>query len=200
MALVVLGLGSNRSWGGLSCLQLLQSAVKELSDFFPAGCEVSSVYSSKAMYYEDQDDFHNMAVAGFSDYSPYELLEKIHIIEKSLGRDRNQEFRNGPRSMDIDIELYGTEIVNYADDNDQMKNLQIPHPRLFERAFVLVPMLEVLRKYADSLKVDSFEKNLSLLDCRDLKLMVKSDDFKKMLSNPGKSHGRIKTNRTAASV
>ena len=143
---VALGLGSNRSYGGRSCLQTLRDAVAELEKLLD-GFECSSVYKTRAMYYEDQDDFYNMVVlANVGDgQDAFDLLQKTQGIEARFGRDRSKEIRNGPRSLDIDIELYGSQTIN-------AENLLVPHPRLKERAFVLVPLVEILAKDADNIK------------------------------------------------
>ena len=138
MKIVALGLGSNKKFSGLRPEEILGGAVFELSKIL-RGVEISSVYRTKAMYVLDQDDFYNMALAGFLDegISARDLLEKIHEIEASFGRDREKEIRFGPRPLDIDIEFFGNQKISEPD-------LQIPHPRLKERAFVLIPLLEVL--------------------------------------------------------
>ena len=91
------------------------------------------------MYVVDQEDFYNMALVGLLDdgICARALLEKIHEIEAAFGRAREKEIRFGPRSLDIDIEFFGRQKILEPD-------LQIPHPRLKERAFVLTPLLEVL--------------------------------------------------------
>ena len=144
MKAVALGLGSNKKFSGLRPEEILGGAVFELSKIL-RGVEISSVYRTKAMYVLDQDDFYNMALAGFLDegISARDLLEKIHEIEAGFGRDREKEIRFGPRPLDIDIEFFGNLKISEPD-------LQIPHPRLKERAFVLIPLLEVL---------DCLEKN-----------------------------------------
>lgn len=150
MTPVALGLGSNKSYGGRSCMQILRAAVSELGEYL-SGLEASGVYKTRAMYYEDQDDFYNMAVLGFVDdkASAYGLLETIHKIEARYGRDRSKEIRNGPRSLDIDIELFGGQTID-------TEELTLPHPRLKERAFVLVPLVEILAKDADNIKWKGF--------------------------------------------
>lgn len=129
----------------MDCLKLLSEAVLRLKSLLH-DLDCSSVYRTRPMYVTDQSDFFNMVVTGFVDdsLSPHVLLERIHQIEASLGRDRSREIRNGPRSIDIDIELFGKERIRTAD-------LEIPHPRIAERAFVLVPMLEILPKSADTI-------------------------------------------------
>ena len=143
MQLVVLGLGSNKEFNGFSCLELLQKACDKLSKLL-ANFTISSVYKTKAMYYEDQQDFHNMVVLGYVDdnVNPYAFLERIHEIEALYGRNRALEIRFGPRSLDIDIELFG----NWKIQDDI---LEIPHVRIKERAFVLIPLLEILPESAD---------------------------------------------------
>ena len=141
MEYVVLGLGSNKSYKGDSCIELLQKACTMLAEVLTNIC-ITSVYKTGAMYVVDQDDFYNMAVGGFFEGTPTQLLNKIHIIEGNLGRNRALEFRNGPRSMDIDIEIFGNRKIK---DN----NLVIPHERLFERSFVLTPLLEIFDSNAD---------------------------------------------------
>lgn len=135
---VILGLGSNRPTEEDSCVDLLRKACAKLSPLFK-NLELSSIYCTKPMYVENQNFFHNMVFCGFlsSKITPDKLLEEIHKIEASLGRDRSREIRNGPRTIDIDIELYGSERVEQAD-------LQIPHPRIQERAFVQVPLFDAL--------------------------------------------------------
>ena len=131
---IVLGLGSNHSLGDLSSPEILKRACVLLEEKI-VHIKKSSLYRTTAMYYENQEDFYNMVVAGFYSGSPRELLDFIHEVERSLGRDRTKEFRNGPRTLDVDIELFDNEKINDSD-------LIIPHPRMEERAFVLIPMLE----------------------------------------------------------
>jgi 2-amino-4-hydroxy-6-hydroxymethyldihydropteridine diphosphokinase len=149
MTAVALGLGSNKGFKGRPPVQILGAAVCELKKLLD-GLEWSSVYRTRAMYYEDQDDFYNMAVLGLykgeeSEGSALELLDAIHGIEARFGRDRSAEIRNGPRSLDIDIELYGSKKIS-------AETLIVPHQRLKERAFVLVPLVEILAKDADNIK------------------------------------------------
>lgn len=159
---IVLGLGSNKSYQGDNCETLLKKACKQLSFLF-TDFKMSSVYRTKPMYVENQDCFYNMVVCGFlrEKISPDELLQKIHIIENLLGRNRELEIRNGPRSMDIDIEIFGNEKVSKSD-------LEIPHPRICERDFVLQPLNEILSNFFDSkfekdclsfINVEKIEKN-----------------------------------------
>ena len=94
----------------------------------------SSVYETKAWGYTEQPDFLNQVIEVSTDLSPLSLLNFLKRTETELGRVEN--FRYGPRLIDVDILFYGELIRNTA-------RLQIPHPKLHERAFVLVPMAEL---------------------------------------------------------
>ena len=165
MKKVILGLGSNRNYNGLTSLEILSKACDSLSEIL-SFITLSSVYISKPMYYENQDDFYNMALSGFLDdeMEPEVLLEKIQAIEKEFGRNREKEIRNGPRSLDIDIEYIEGIYLN-------TEKLKIPHPKIKERAFVLVPVLEILDKTADEKLMEEFSSYLKNLP--DSKNLVK---------------------------
>jgi 2-amino-4-hydroxy-6-hydroxymethyldihydropteridine diphosphokinase len=95
---------------------------------------VSSIYETDPVGYVDQPNFLNLVVKIFTNLSPQELLEVTQSIENHLGRKR--EVRWGPRTIDLDILLYNQENI----ETDQ---LRIPHPRMFERSFVLIPLKEI---------------------------------------------------------
>ena len=111
--------------------------------------KISSIYETDPVGFAEQDTFLNMAVKVRTSLSAHELLIRCLQIEKQLGRVR--EFRLGPRKIDLDILLYNNE-------NIEMEDLQIPHPRMTERAFVLVPLLEI-----DG-KVRHPQQNVSLVE------------------------------------
>jgi 2-amino-4-hydroxy-6-hydroxymethyldihydropteridine diphosphokinase len=96
----------------------------------------SSDYRTPPWGDEDQPAFINACIAVETGLSPHALLERAHAVERSLGRDRARERRWGPRTIDIDILTYGDLAMTEPD-------LTLPHPRLFERAFVLVPLAEI---------------------------------------------------------
>lgn len=95
---------------------------------------VSSVYETAPVGGPAQDPYLNIAVRVGTRRSPARLLRLCHEVEQALGRRR--EVRWGPRTIDVDILLYGPRTVDRP-------RLQIPHPRLAERAFALVPLIEV---------------------------------------------------------
>ena len=94
----------------------------------------SRIYETEPWGYQDQPRFLNQVLAVQTSLSPLELLAYLKRIEKSIGR--KPSFRFGPREVDIDILLYGSQVINN-------KNLVIPHVRLTERSFVLVPLVEI---------------------------------------------------------
>jgi 2-amino-4-hydroxy-6-hydroxymethyldihydropteridine diphosphokinase len=96
----------------------------------------SSDYRTPPWGFKYQPDFVNIAIMVETTLGPRELLALAQEVELRLGRDRKQEKRNGPRTADIDILAYDDLTLNEP-------NLTLPHPRLFERAFVLVPLAEV---------------------------------------------------------
>ncbi|MGM0904576.1 MAG: 2-amino-4-hydroxy-6-hydroxymethyldihydropteridine diphosphokinase [Bacillota bacterium] len=95
---------------------------------------VSSVYETDPVGYTDQDLFLNMVIQVNTALGPYELLDELLLIEEKLGRKR--EIKWGPRTLDLDILLYNQE-------NIKSEKLIVPHPRMQERAFVMVPLLEI---------------------------------------------------------
>ena len=97
---------------------------------------VSSFRETDPVGVVDQPRFVNAAAALETSLSPRELLERLLDVERSLGRDRAVEERWGPRTLDLDLLLYGGESIDEP-------GLEVPHPRLAERAFVLEPLLEL---------------------------------------------------------
>lgn len=96
--------------------------------------KVSSLYKTKPIGYTDQSDFLNAVVQITTTLPPEELLLFCLSVEKTLGRKRTVKW--GPRVIDIDILLYGKNTICTSD-------LTIPHPYMFERAFVIVPLAEL---------------------------------------------------------
>lgn len=111
----------------------------------------SSDYVTPPWGEEKQDRFINACIEIETALDPHALLFTLHKIEKKFGRDRTEETRWGPRTLDLDI-------IAYDDVKLDKPELTLPHPRLFERAFVLVPLAEIApdrviggRKVADAL-------------------------------------------------
>jgi 2-amino-4-hydroxy-6-hydroxymethyldihydropteridine diphosphokinase len=97
---------------------------------------VSSLRETEPVGYRDQPNFLNGAAALETELSPRELLERLLAIERRLGRKRATGPRFGPRTIDLDLLVYGDEVVNEP-------GLTVPHPRLAERRFALEPLAEL---------------------------------------------------------
>ena len=112
----------------------------------------SSIYETEPAYHDDQPPFANMVIEIETDLDPGELYAHTAMIESDLGRIR--EFPNAPRTLDIDILLYGDEVSSSV-----FGTLEIPHPRMRERAFVMVPLLEIAPRISapDGLPYDVLE-------------------------------------------
>ena len=113
----------------------VRAAVEELA-MLPGTrlAAVSSFYSNPAVGYVDQPEFVNAVAKIETALTPRTLLDHLLAIERRFGRTR--EFQNAPRTLDLDIVVYGSQVVDEP-------GLTIPHPRMHERAFVLVPLLEI---------------------------------------------------------
>jgi 2-amino-4-hydroxy-6-hydroxymethyldihydropteridine diphosphokinase len=111
----------------------LRAAIDSLSAKVTPLAE-SSIYETEPWGYSDQPLFLNMVLKGETGLTPQELLSFLKEIEKSIGR--KETFRFGPRLIDLDILFYDALVIDTPD-------LVIPHPHLTERAFVLVPMVEI---------------------------------------------------------
>jgi 2-amino-4-hydroxy-6-hydroxymethyldihydropteridine diphosphokinase len=108
------------------------------------------------MYVADQPYYLNAVGEVSSSAPPRQMLALLHRIEQSLGRDRSREIRMGPRTLDLDILLCGSLV-------QEDPGLTIPHPRLAERMFVLVPLLELSPDLRDPRTGAPFSRALAAL-------------------------------------
>ena len=129
--LTYLSLGSNQG----RKLKNLQEAIYEIAESIGAIHKISSVYKTDSWGFKG-DVFYNICIAVSTYLPPEELLKNILNIETKLGRKREQNNKYTNRKIDIDILLFDDEIVF-------SKNIIIPHPRILERKFVLVPLAEI---------------------------------------------------------
>ena len=113
--------------------QWLQQAVEQLGAVGNISTQ-SAIYQTAAWGIEEQPAFLNMALCLQTELHPLELLQKIHHIEQTLGRQRTLKW--GQRTLDIDILFYGDALID-------LPELKIPHPYLQERRFALVPLKEI---------------------------------------------------------
>jgi 2-amino-4-hydroxy-6-hydroxymethyldihydropteridine diphosphokinase len=116
----------------------------------------SSDYRTPPWGFKDQPPFINLCIAVETTLDPHRLLARIQAVEWQLGRNRAQEKRYGPRTADIDI-------LAYDDMTLDLPDLQLPHPRLLERAFMLAPLAEIAAdKCINRVRI---EDALRRLDC-----------------------------------
>lgn len=129
MSSFLLGLGANLD----DPVSRLEEAVRAIADFAVIDA-VSSIYRTEPVGFADQPDFYNIVCRGNSPLSPPDLLARVMDVERRMGRSRT--LRNGPRVIDIDI-------LAVADVVLEAPGLMLPHPRMSEREFVLVPLSEI---------------------------------------------------------
>lgn len=112
----------------------LRAAIRSLKLARINVLKISSFYETEPVGYLDQPWFLNCVVEGETNRQPQELLESFRAMEMAF--HSKKEFVNGPRILDIDILLFGDETFDTPD-------LKIPHPRMLDRKFVLVPLAEI---------------------------------------------------------
>jgi 2-amino-4-hydroxy-6-hydroxymethyldihydropteridine diphosphokinase len=136
---VYLGLGSNLGNRALHIANARNTIERRAGPI----TAVSSIYDTAPWGPVPQDNYLNQVICISTTMVPRDLLAILHEIERAAGRNRKNEVRYGPRPLDLDILIYGDSAV--SEDG-----LVIPHPRITERAFVLVPLAEI----APDLKID----------------------------------------------
>jgi len=133
--LTAIALGSNLPSAAGSPRQTLEAAVLRLAELGQV-VAVSSCYETAPVGYADQPTFLNAAALLETTLNPEALLARLLTIERDFGRDRSHGFPNGPRTLDLDLLLYGDLILDTS-------TLQLPHPRMHQRTFVLKPLIEI---------------------------------------------------------
>jgi 2-amino-4-hydroxy-6-hydroxymethyldihydropteridine diphosphokinase len=135
MPLVFIALGANLPSPAGPPDATLAAAVERLASLGRITAR-SSLYSTAPVGFADQPRFLNAVVALETSLAPHKLLDALLNIEHEFGRDRTASIPNGPRTLDLDLLLYDDLVLSEI-------GLEIPHPRLAERAFVLVPLHEI---------------------------------------------------------
>lgn len=133
--MVFIGMGSNLA-SPAGNPEITMAAAAERLETLGRLAGRSSLYSTAPVGFADQPRFLNAVVALQTDLRPRPLLEGLLRIEKEFGRDRQAGIRNGPRTLDLDILVYGDERISEP-------GLEIPHPRMHQRNFVVVPLVEL---------------------------------------------------------
>lgn len=134
----------------------LNKAIQSLAEHKQiSNLTVSKVYKSKPHGPQDQPDYLNGAVYFQTRLEAEKLLDVLQNIENNNGRDRENSQRWGARTLDLDILFYNDEMIN-------TERLTVPHPRICERAFVLLPLLDLMQKLGRNL---NFNEKTSIQDC-----------------------------------
>jgi 2-amino-4-hydroxy-6-hydroxymethyldihydropteridine diphosphokinase len=155
--------------------RMLQAALDRLQAPDLTIARISSVYETEPVDFEAQRSFLNLAVEAQTDLFPLMLLSRIQKVELQLGRRRAGPPK-GPRTIDIDILLYGASKIHSA-------RLEIPHPRMQDRRFVLAPLVEL---------APDLRHPVSGATMRDLLANLEGQRVRKVESsivNPGKKTG-----------
>jgi 2-amino-4-hydroxy-6-hydroxymethyldihydropteridine diphosphokinase len=160
MHTVYLGLGSNQS----DPINQIKNATELIEKIETSKItKKSSLYESLPVGYLDQPNFINQVISLQTSLSPAELFERFQQIEFQLKRVK--KIVNGPRTIDIDILLFNQEIILTND-------LTIPHPRMLDRAFVMIPLLEI----EPNILVPKISNLKEILGKLDKKTLTKIDD------------------------
>ena len=136
MPVVYLGLGSNLGDREKN-ISLAMDSLKQRDILI---LKQSTIIETEPVGGPPQDKFLNAVIMAETSLTPFELLKTIKDIEKDLGR--TQTIRNGPRTIDIDILLYQNVMINTSE-------LAIPHPRMSQREFVMIPLKEIAPRLAE---------------------------------------------------
>lgn len=154
MTTVYLSLGSNIGDRAAN----IEKAIAALNERGVKIVRQSRLYETEPVGIREQDWFLNGVAEAETSVAPQQLMETLLDIEKQMGRHRT--IPGGPRLIDLDILFYGNEVID-------VPGVQIPHPRLADRRFVLVPLSElapgfmhpILRKTASTLLVETSDKS-----------------------------------------
>lgn len=149
---VAIALGSNLG----DSYQILEAALKTLAHHREIRVEALSSYYETAPVGPPQPDYLNICAVLRTSLSAQTLLTVLLEIEKQFGRVRRERW--GPRLLDLDLLLYDDQIINEP-------NLQVPHPRMHERAFVLVPLSEIAPDWVHPVKGKAIATLLKAVDC-----------------------------------
>ncbi len=155
MRTAFIGMGGNLPSAAGPPAATLTAAVSRLGSL-GAATHRSSLYSTEPVGFADQPRFVNAVVALDTDLEPRALLDGMLAIEQEFGRDRGTGIKNGPRTLDLDLLLL---------DDVQLSEpgLEIPHPRLSMRRFVLVPLAEILSHFVDASLAETVSQWLNQL-------------------------------------
>jgi len=159
--MILIALGSNLPFAGKSPSEVVIAAIERLA---LEGVDIvanSRLYSSAPWPLSDQPRFVNALVRVTTTFDPPELMAHLHRIESGFGRVRGE--RNAARTLDLDLIDYDGRVMNGA--------LNLPHPRLAERAFVLLPLAEVAPDWVHPVTGKGVAELISALPPQDVRLI-----------------------------
>ena len=136
---ILVGIGANLIPEGFSSLQNgLNAAMEMLAEFGICDVQCSSWYETSPVPKSEQPLFRNAVFSAVTDANPQQLLKRLNDIEARMGRVRT--VRNAARVLDLDILDFNSQAID-------LENLIIPHPRMHQRTFVLIPLQEIRADY-----------------------------------------------------
>ncbi|MGC8713384.1 MAG: 2-amino-4-hydroxy-6-hydroxymethyldihydropteridine diphosphokinase [Leptodesmis sp.] len=153
-----IALGSNLG----NSLQTLESAIVSLAHTPEISLQTRSHWYQTKAVGPPQPDYLNGCILLTTSLKPHALLQVLLDIEKQFGRVRRERW--GPRTLDLDLLLYGDRILHTP-------NLQIPHPRMTERAFVLVPLAEIAPDWIEPVSGKAIADLVQTVDCSEVHLI-----------------------------
>lgn len=156
MPLAFIALGANIPSHAGAPEATLAAAAERLADLGRILAR-SSLYSTAPVGFANQPRFVNAVIALETDLSPRKLLEALLNLELHFGRNRSASPANGPRTLDLDLLFYGDLVLCES-------GLEIPHPRIAERAFVLVPLHEIAPNLRDPRSQKTVSELFTALD------------------------------------
>ena len=162
---VIIALGSNIGNFKIN----FQNAIESISKLGQIK-SIGNIYLSTPYGPKEQNNFYNTAIEVLTSYQPMELMKNLQSIEKKL--IKNKKIPNGPRKIDLDIIFFGSKVIN----NSQ---IEIPHPRVMDRDFVLKPICDFKPFYRHPLSKLTLEKALEGLESRYIIKSLDSSDLRK---------------------
>lgn len=161
MAILYVGLGSNEG----NKLQILRDAYLDLKKNVGFLIQSSSIYETAPWGFESENSFLNAVLKFETNHTPQEILNILHYLEDKAGRTRLTSGKYNDRTLDLDL-LYYDDLLS-----DEPK-MQIPHPKISDRLFVLMPLLEIDPKWIDVRHSKSIE--MLLKETKDSSLINKA--------------------------
>jgi len=135
--LILIAFGSNLAGEYGAPIEVIKAAVERIDAHDDISVVSRSfIYKSAPVPLSDQPWYHNAVIAVDTDLKPFTLLATLQEIEMQFGRERDADNRNAARTLDLDIVAYDDVVMDEA-------GLEIPHPRMGERAFVLLPLNDI---------------------------------------------------------